>query len=220
MIRIFFKYENNIVQLPINPEKLEIEMKADIKSIETVGIGDISLIKGQKLRSLKISSFLPSDNKYPFILTKGDFKEPKFYIDFFSKIISDKKPCRLVITDTEINMLMSIESFNHNYQGGDDDVYFDIDLQEYKEHRIKVLSSSSANNNTSNSNLYTNITSNRPVDRYIPKTYTVVKGDNLWNIAKKYLGDGRKYTEIYKMNQDVIKNPSLIYPGQVLKMPI
>ena len=50
-------------------------------------------------------------------------------------------------------------------------------------------------------------------------TYTVKSGDCLWNIAKKYLGDGSRYTEIYNLNKDKIKNPNLIYPGQVLTLP-
>lgn len=48
------------------------------------------------------------------------------------------------------------------------------------------------------------------------KTYVVKKGDNLWNIAKKELGDGSKFGELAKKNG--ISNPSLIYPGQVIKL--
>jgi nucleoid-associated protein YgaU len=51
-------------------------------------------------------------------------------------------------------------------------------------------------------------------------TYTVVKGDSLWAIAKKFYGDGSKYTKIASANKDKIKNPSLIYPGQKLVIPI
>lgn len=52
------------------------------------------------------------------------------------------------------------------------------------------------------------------------KTYTVVKGDCLWNIAKKFYGNGAKYTLIYNANTGVIgSNPNLIYPGQVLIIP-
>jgi LysM repeat protein len=51
-------------------------------------------------------------------------------------------------------------------------------------------------------------------------TYTVVKGDNLWNIAKKFYGSGVKYTIIFNANRGIIKNPSLIYPGQVLTIPM
>ena len=50
-------------------------------------------------------------------------------------------------------------------------------------------------------------------------TYIVVKGDCLWMIAKKFYGSGAKYTLIYNANRGIIKNPSLIFPGQVLTIP-
>lgn len=53
-----------------------------------------------------------------------------------------------------------------------------------------------------------------------PQTYTVVSGDCLWNIAKKFYGNGSQYTKIYDANRGVIGgNPNLIYPGQVLTIP-
>ncbi len=57
-----------------------------------------------------------------------------------------------------------------------------------------------------------------PIKTYYD-TYVVVKGDCLWNISKKFYGAGRQYTKIYNANTDIIKNPNLIYPGQVLKIP-
>lgn len=50
-------------------------------------------------------------------------------------------------------------------------------------------------------------------------TYTVVSGDCLWNIAKKFYGSGAQYVKIYNANKNIIKNPNLIYPGQVLTIP-
>lgn len=47
-------------------------------------------------------------------------------------------------------------------------------------------------------------------------TYTVAKGDNLSKIAAKY---GTTWQQLYAANRDQIKNPDLIYPGQVLKVP-
>lgn len=51
------------------------------------------------------------------------------------------------------------------------------------------------------------------------QTYTVEKGDTLWKIANRFYGDGSRYPEIFKANSDVLKNPDLIHPGQVLKIP-
>lgn len=51
------------------------------------------------------------------------------------------------------------------------------------------------------------------------KTYTVKKGDSLWAITKRYTGNGARYNELYNANRSIIKNPNLIYPGQVLTLP-
>lgn len=48
--------------------------------------------------------------------------------------------------------------------------------------------------------------------------YTVVSGDNLWNIAKRAYGKGFLYKHILKHNKQ-IKNPNLIYVGQRIYIP-
>ena len=52
-----------------------------------------------------------------------------------------------------------------------------------------------------------------------PVFHTVKKGDNLWKIAEKTLGKGARYTEIFEANKPMLKDPDLIYPGQVLRIP-
>lgn len=65
----------------------------------------------------------------------------------------------------------------------------------------------------------------RKLDAWIvtPKEimYTVVKGDCLWNIAKKkdIYDNPFAWPKIYKSNRDQIKNPDLIYPKQIFKIP-
>lgn len=51
------------------------------------------------------------------------------------------------------------------------------------------------------------------------RKYTVKKGDTLWGIAKKYYGNGAKYTKIVNANKSKIKNPNLIQIGWVLTIP-
>ncbi len=54
-----------------------------------------------------------------------------------------------------------------------------------------------------------------------PKLVTVEKGDNLWNIAERVYGKGKgpHYKEIFEANKPMLKDPDLIYPGQVLRIP-
>ena len=58
-----------------------------------------------------------------------------------------------------------------------------------------------------------------PTATAAPRTYTVVAGDSLSKIAKKFYGDGNKWKRIFEANRDTVKNPDLIHPGQVLKIP-
>ena len=49
--------------------------------------------------------------------------------------------------------------------------------------------------------------------------YTVQANDSLYKIAASLLGSGQRWSEIYELNRDAIKDPSLIYIGQILKLP-
>ena len=48
---------------------------------------------------------------------------------------------------------------------------------------------------------------------------TVQPGNSLWRIARKYYGKGIQYVEIFERNSHLIKDPDLIYPGQVFSLP-
>jgi len=51
------------------------------------------------------------------------------------------------------------------------------------------------------------------------QTYTVASGDTLSKIAKKFYGNANAWNTIFQANKDQIKNPDMIHPGQVLKIP-
>jgi hypothetical protein len=65
----------------------------------------------------------------------------------------------------------------------------------------------------------------KALDAWVEKpdviSYKVVRGDHLWGIAKKkeHYGNAFAWPIIYKANRDQIKNPDLIYPNQVFKVP-
>jgi nucleoid-associated protein YgaU len=51
------------------------------------------------------------------------------------------------------------------------------------------------------------------------KTYTVKAGDTLSKISREFLGDANEYMRIFDANKDQLKDPDIIQPGQVLKIP-
>ena len=56
----------------------------------------------------------------------------------------------------------------------------------------------------------------------VPKIATAVvsRGDNLWRISRVTYGTGMRYAVVYKANQDQIRNPNRIYPGQIFVLPM
>ena len=55
----------------------------------------------------------------------------------------------------------------------------------------------------------------------VPKitTTTVSRGDSLWRLSQLSYGAGTRYAVIYKANREQIRNPNLIYPGQIFVLP-
>ena len=55
----------------------------------------------------------------------------------------------------------------------------------------------------------------------VPKiaTTTVSRGDSLWRLSQLSYGAGTRYAVIYKANREQIRNPNLIYPGQIFVVP-
>ncbi len=57
------------------------------------------------------------------------------------------------------------------------------------------------------------------VEEPVAQFHTVVRGDTLGKIAKKFYGNAMKYPVIFEANKPMLTHPDKIYPGQVLRIP-
>lgn len=200
------------LRLPVPPAQYDVKRALNNSTVDVEGLGEVSFIGKPKLAELPIvETFFPNHN-YPFC-QYSPVPSPKECTDLIEKWMLSGKPIRYIVTGA-INTECTIESFEYGKRDGTGDVYFSLELKEYK-----VISTKTTTANSSTKSVMSIASTQstvRPVEKIAPKTYTVKSGDTLWGIAKKELGDGSQYT--YLASKNGIKNPSLIYPGQVLQL--
>lgn len=218
-----YEHKQEIYQLPIPPEKMTTKSFNSNKIYETVGMGEINIIKGIGLREISMSIMLPNDLSLPFVQPKYSSNtiigKPILYLSKFREFKADKKPIQLLITrilpnGEEIfkgNITVTLEEYTvYENAGEEGDFLVDLVFREFVEIKEKTLTSLDENNST-----YT-LSVNRSV-KDTPKNYTVKSGDTLWKIAKRELNDETKYKQIMEINN--ITDPKKLKVGLVLKLP-
>jgi LysM repeat protein len=209
--------------LPVLPEKIEFDEDGNNKTYDIINLGEINTINKPKLMEISFESFFPK-HKGPYVSSEQLF-EPSFYIAKIREWRDKKQKIRFIFTGSplEINDLFTIENFKPSEEGGEvGDVHYSIELKRYKNYAAKkvvIVTPKTSAANQSVKKVIANSKAARPSNTNKPKTHTVSGNDTLWHIAKRYLGDGNKWPQIYNLNKDKIKNPNLIYTGQVLRLP-
>lgn len=198
------------IVLPVNPAEVEVSMPQLNQKQTLLNMGSVNLKGNRDLVTVKLSSFFPGRSS-PFF--RYAETTPKLYKERLLNWKDGKQTVRLIITDMGLNLAMLIDEFDCTIREGSGDLSYSLTLSEYRELNVPAVSM------TTKVRADTGL-KERPEDKAAAKTYTVVKGDNLWKIAKRLYGDGAQYTKIYNANKDVIGgNPDLIYPGQVFTIP-
>lgn len=209
-MEFWIKQDNNgALQLPVKPTDFNVTVAHRNTVVNVIQLGDINLIGKTGLREVSLSSFFPA-NDYNFSINAGR-KPPITCVEQIESWRNSGKPVRVIITDL-LNMEATIESFTWGEKDATGDIYYTLALKEYK--KIKTKKTTSASSTVQPTTRETKAPASNS-----GKTYTVKNGDCLWNIAKRFYGNGAQYTKIYNANKDKIKNPNLIYAGQVLKIP-
>lgn len=205
------------VELPV-PSKLTVKIKSKNKTISLLNEGEINFLRAPGLSEIVLPLTLP-------MLTGS--RSPDYYLGLLERLKTSKKHTRFILvrvspdgrTLYDTNMQVSVEDYNIEEDAKEGlDVQVDVNLKQWRSYGTKTVVIEQPKEPASPQT----VTVEQERDAGTApqaKTHTVVRGDTLWGIAKKYYGSGAQYTKIYNANRDQIKNPNRIYPGQVFTIP-
>lgn len=213
------------VLMPITPSKVKVKINNQNETLTLINGEEINILKEPGLTDVSFDLLLPQVF-YPF--TNGGAQSADYYLSLFERLKTSKQPFQFILNRSMptgrrlfyTNLTVGME----DYQITDDaeegfDITVTVSLKQYRHYGTKTVTiqpaPTPAETPTATVEQPQRETSQAPQQT----TYTVKSGDCLWNIAKKYLGDGSRYNEIYELNKDKITNPNLIYPNQVLTLP-
>ena len=211
--------------MPITPSKVKVKINNQNKTLTLISGEEINILKDAKLTDVSFDVVLP---QVPYPFTNGGAQGASSYLSLFESLKKSKTPFQWILNRSRpdgaalfySNLTVGME----DYQITDDakegfDLTVSVKLKQYRAFGTKTVQLTPAPA-PSQPATATVQPAPRPAES-APKSssYTVKSGDCLWNIAKKQLGDGSRWKEIYELNKDKISNPNLIYPNQSLTMP-
>lgn len=180
--------EEKSILLPINPSSFEIAGSQNNQSVYVHNLGEINLKGKRGLYSITLESFFPS-RKYDF--SHGAYHDPyDYYCKKLTKLYESNKTIHLIITETDINMFCTIESFSHGEADRSGDVKYRLTLKEYRE----VMASK------------------RMSTKKKETSYVWKKGDTWPKVVKKQLGSSSTWKQVRKANSSVINKAKRKHP--------
>lgn len=221
MYKIFLALKDisEVIQLPLNPPELPFRYAGSNESYNILGFGEVIIPDDRPLITFNFSSHFPK-NYFPYCsVNANELFDPRYYKDRLIKWKNNKELIRFVVAGggNRFNILCAIDDLEIGEGQGDvGDLYYSISLIEYREVKARTVNLVQQFQ-SAQVQLKKEVVQTRPNTFKSPKIYNVKSGDTLWQIAKRQLGDGSRYTEIASLNN--IKNPNLITVGQELKLP-
>lgn len=115
--QIILSSDNEKFTIPVTPRSYEIKTAQNNETIDILDFGEAMLFGNAKLKRLSFSGFFPHPkHDYPFIV--GDVKNPIECVELLTKWKEAKKPIRVIITDSPVNLMMGLREFTYREQDG------------------------------------------------------------------------------------------------------
>ncbi|MCG7386872.1 LysM peptidoglycan-binding domain-containing protein [Paenibacillus sp. ACRRY] len=219
--QFWLKYNNNaeVLWLPVNPETINASSTYGYEDVNVSNLGEYTILGNNRQKDFTVSSFFPRDYNGSYC-QYSKLQDPWELVKTIERWQKSGRPVRFIVTNTPINIAVTIRSFEYEERGGEPgDVYYTLQLKEY----TFIPNAKKSDPNASKTNISAaKVTTDpaRPSTRTTPTSYTVKSGDSLFKIAAKVYGNGDRWRDIYAKNKSVIgANPNAIKPGQKLVIP-
>ena len=186
----------------VNPASLTISRPNCNKTAHLAMGGTVNLWGGRGLREVTFTTFLPGERS-PFF----EGQTPGEILGMLRAWQDSGDPVRLILSGSDINDAFLIEDIRETLAEGDEDVSLTLSLREYK--FKSALAGGTAVSGTQAAPA-------REDERTLPETWTVKRGDTLWDIACTLWGDGAKWRAIAQKNG--ITDPRKLQVGRVLAL--
>ena len=211
--------------MPITPSKVKVKINNQNKTLTLISGEEINILKEAKLTDVSFDVVLP---QVPYPFTNGGAQSADYYLSLFERLKQSKTPFQWILNRSRpdgvalfySNLTVGLEDYQITDDAKDGfDLTVSVKLKQYRAFGTKTVQITPSPAPSQPATATVQEPPRETTSAPKAANYTVKSGDCLWNIAKKQLGNGGRYTEIYNLNKDKIKNPNLIYAGQVLTLP-
>lgn len=204
-IELSVNNRQEFLKLVVNPASVEFTDVQNNQQINLLEVGTALLLGNRGLIGTTLESFFPSSES-PFYKRHGGTRTPQECKALIKKWKDKGMIVRLIISDMDINLAMAVNSFTTTHREGDNDIYFNLELIEYKTLNVPTVKVSTKVKSSITKRPATSSKKATSSGSSSGRSYTIKGGDTLWAIATRYYGSGTQYMKIYNANKSTIES--------------